>query len=68
MSWDREGQYVTANHMGLLISGTVTHSRVKYGGEVQHTLAVDTIHGCTRDPLTTTRLVSEASIVPKEIV
>jgi len=33
MSWDREGQYVTANHMGLLISGTVTHSRVKYGGE-----------------------------------
>lgn len=32
MSWDREGQYVTANHMGMLISGTVTHSRVKYGG------------------------------------
>jgi len=42
MSWDREGQMVDAMYLGSHpVSGFITHSRVKYGGNVQHTLALD---------------------------
>ena len=41
MSWDREGQHVAGSYMGYCVSGTVTHSRVKYGGAVQHTISLD---------------------------
>lgn len=42
MDWDREGQIIEAMYMGTHpISGFVTHSRVKYGGHVQHTVALD---------------------------
>lgn len=42
MSWDREGQHVAGVYLGYCVSGTVTSSRVKYGGAVQHTVTLDT--------------------------
>lgn len=37
MSWNREGQVVTGMYLGEhRCQGTVTNSRVKYGGRVQH--------------------------------
>lgn len=42
MYWVLEGKRVNGLYMGLFpYSGTVTASRVKYGGEVQHTVALD---------------------------
>jgi len=39
MSYDREGQVVTGMYLGEhWCVGTVTESRVKYGGRVQHTV------------------------------
>lgn len=39
MSWNREGQVVTGMYLGeYRCAGTVTSSRVKYGGKVQHTV------------------------------
>jgi hypothetical protein len=41
MSWNREGQHVTGCYLGYIVAGTVTESRVKYGGAVQHTVSLD---------------------------
>ena len=43
MSWNKEGQQVAGVYLGAYtITGTVTESRVKFGGRVQHTVALDT--------------------------
>lgn len=43
MSWNKEGQHVAGMYLNsFTVSGTVTESRVKYGGEVQHRVALDT--------------------------
>lgn len=43
MSWNLEGQRVAGVYLGAYtVSGTVTESRVKYGGKVQHTVKLDT--------------------------
>jgi len=42
MKWDLTGERINGLYMGLFpYSGTVESSRVKYGGEVQHTVIVD---------------------------
>jgi hypothetical protein len=39
MNWNLEGKRVNGMYMGLWpFRGTVTESRVKYGGQVQHTV------------------------------
>ena len=45
MSWILDGQRVKAKYYGIPVVGVVTHSRVKYGGAVQHT--VDLFHSIT---------------------
>ena len=43
MSWNLEGMWVSAVYMGEYpVSGRVESSRVRYGGEVQHTVVLDT--------------------------
>jgi hypothetical protein len=42
MKWDLTGERINGLYMGLFpYTGTVESSRVKYGGEVQHTVIVD---------------------------
>ena len=42
MSWDRTDQRVEAVYLKeYKVTGTVVHSRVKYGGIVQHTIELD---------------------------
>jgi hypothetical protein len=36
--WNLEGQIVRGYYLGHKVEGVVTLSRVKYGGEVQHTV------------------------------
>lgn len=51
--WDLVGARVEGRYMGdYPFTGTVTESRVCYGGEVKHTVAVDTpleVFGAKRD-------------------
>jgi len=53
MNWNLEGKRVNGLYMGMFpYTGLVTESRVKYGGQVQHTVAVDEpfkVHGAVRD-------------------
>lgn len=53
MQWNLEGKRINGMYLGLWpYSGTVTESRVKYGGEVQHTVKVDEpfkVYGAVRD-------------------
>ena len=53
MSWNLEGLHVEGNYMGLFeVRGVVDESRVKYGGEVAHHIALDTpieVYGQMRD-------------------
>ena len=62
MDWNLEGKRVNGLYMGLFpYSGLVEESRVKYGGEVQHTVLVDEpfkVYGAVRDRV----LVSVAEI------
>jgi len=55
MSWNKEGQAVTSNYLGLFqVTGMVQSSRVKYGGKVQHTVKLDVpiiIYGSERTTL-----------------
>ena len=55
MSWILEGQRVRAEYHGMFpVVGTVTESRVTYGGAVKHTVTLDTpemIDGALRDTL-----------------
>lgn len=42
MEWNLEGKRVNGLYMGLFpYAGKVVDSRVKYGGQVQHTVIVD---------------------------
>lgn len=41
MGWIKDGEHVVARYMGQTVSGTVESSRVKYGGEVQYTVNLD---------------------------
>ena len=42
MSWNKEGQHVAGMYLNAYaVSGTVTESRVRYGGTVQHTVKLD---------------------------
>lgn len=62
MNWDLEGCRVNGLYMGLFpYSGLIESSRVKYGGEVQHTVVVDEpfkVYGEVRERI----LVSKAEI------
>ena len=53
MSWNLEGKRINGLYMGLFpFSGLVTESRVKYGGDVQHTVKLDQsfkVYGQVRD-------------------
>ena len=53
MSWDLTGERINGLYMGLFpYVGTVESSRVKYGGEVQHTVKIDEtikVYGALRD-------------------
>lgn len=53
MSWDLTGKKINGLYLGLFpYTGTVVESRVKYGGDVQHTVVVDepfTVYGLVRD-------------------
>jgi hypothetical protein len=53
MKWDLTGERINGLYMGLFpYTGTVESSRVKYGGEVQHTVIVDEpfkVYGDVRD-------------------
>lgn len=42
MSWNKEGQHVAGVYLGAYtVSGSVTESRVCYGGRVSHTVKLD---------------------------
>ena len=41
MSWVKDGNLVTADYLGVKVTGTVESSRVKYGGKVQYTVRLD---------------------------
>ena len=53
MNWNLEGKRVNGLYMGMFpYTGLVTESRVKYGGQVQHTVVVDEpfkVYGAVRD-------------------
>lgn len=53
MNWNLEGSRVTGSYMGeFLVEGVVELSRVKYGGEVSHHVALDApimVYGSLRD-------------------
>ena len=62
MSWNKEGQAISANYLGIMpVTGLVQSSRVKYGGSVQHTVKLDTsinIYGAER----TTLLIDDTEV------
>lgn len=62
MSWDLEGQRVEGIYMGKFpYTGTVENSRVKYGGDVVHTIVLDetiNVFGAVRERI----LVTETEI------
>jgi hypothetical protein len=41
MSWNKEGEQITALYQGQQVTGTVESSRVKYGGKVEHLLILE---------------------------
>ena len=53
MQWNLEGKRINGLYMGLFpYSGLVEESRVKYGGQVQHTVLVDEpfkVYGAVRE-------------------
>lgn len=53
MGWDLTGARVQGRYLGeFAYTGTVTNSRVKYGGRVQHTVQVDVpleVYGARRE-------------------
>ena len=53
MPWNLEGQRINGLYMGLFpYSGLVLNSRVKFGGDVQHTVLIDEpikVYGEDRD-------------------
>lgn len=53
MSWDLTGKKVTGKYLKTFnISGTVVYSRVKFNGQVQNEVKLDTpivVYGATRE-------------------
>ena len=41
MGWNKDGSTVKADYLGIVITGVVESSRVKYGGSVQYTVVLD---------------------------
>jgi len=41
MGWIKDGKHITANYLGVMVSGVIESSRVKYGGKVQYTVNLD---------------------------
>ena len=41
MSWVLDGERITADYCGHIVTGVVIDSRVKYGGNVQYTVNLD---------------------------
>ena len=41
MGWIKDGNTIVANYLGEQVRGVVESSRVKYGGKVQYTVALD---------------------------
>jgi hypothetical protein len=41
-NWIRDGERIKASYYGVPVSGIVESSRVKYGGQVQYTVILDT--------------------------
>ena len=62
MDWNLEGLRINGLYMGLFpYSGLVLNSRVKFGGEVQHTVLIDEpikVYGEVRDMI----LVSKGEV------
>ena len=71
MSWDLTGKRVTGLYLQLFpVGGTVTASRVKYGGTVQHTVALNqpiTVFGSRKDVVLLDELELR-SVVDTEVV
>lgn len=53
MGWDKTGSFISGLYLDMFpFSGTVTESRVKYGGQVQHRVELVNpirVFGATRD-------------------
>lgn len=41
MAWHKEGETIRARYFDQLVQGRVIASRVKYGGQVQHSVELD---------------------------
>ena len=39
--WVKDGERVTAVYLGVIVTGVVESSRVKYGGKVQYAVVLD---------------------------
>jgi hypothetical protein len=39
--WVKDGERVTAEYLGVRVTGVVESSRVKYGGKVQYAVVLD---------------------------
>ena len=69
MQWNLEGKRINGIYLGLWpYTGKVIESRVKYGGEVQHTVIVDEpfkVYGTVRDVILVTdfnRILDESDM------
>jgi hypothetical protein len=53
MGWDKTGSFISGLYLDMFpFSGTVRESRVKYGGQVEHTVELVNpirVFGATRD-------------------
>ena len=68
MGWNKNGSTVKADYLGQKVTGIVTESRVKYGGQVQYTLAVDNIFINVRGDYANILLVDEDNIMVDFVV
>ena len=55
MSWNLEGKQVSGKYLGEFpFTGTVTSTRIKYGGKVSNTIKLDNplvVYGADRDTI-----------------
>lgn len=42
MGWNKDGSTIKATYCGVLVTGVVEDSRVKYGGKVQYRVKLET--------------------------
>ena len=68
MSWDLEGKQVEGIYMGKFpYKGTVENSRVKYGGDVVHTIVLDesiNVFGAVRERILVTDTENTTGVLP----